>query len=177
LDGGFSVEPKADWLSVAAPQITNDDFNDEDMAQVKVVFRPSLLESDSDSCELMFQTGTQSDMQNASKIPVSIRRKPVFTASLLRESLRHDETGHIIVENNTGEELSLDIDNDDTFIRFDGKRLTLEKEMTIPFHIKIPGFGAIRKQPYIKLRIRLLVFYQGKPVVRSVYPIIRLAQD
>ncbi len=153
------VENKSNWLIVSKNAITSSDFKKSETEDTRPVetaavnyYINTALVKDKNVSDKIF-------IGDNVEVTVSVRRKAPLNVSLSKEAFSYDDSGSLVIVNNCGKDIALDVSVKDSYIKFEGKRYFAEDKTEIPFRVKLSGLQltqvAILKQAYIVTEIYL----------------------
>jgi hypothetical protein len=174
-DGGYFEAPvtarhNAAWLSLSAERLITSDFNEANAAMVKFSIDPSKIKGRYVSETLIIGSDPEPDGSNL--VELVYRRSAPLSAQLDREAFRFEDNGMLIIQNNTGSDLLVEIFCTDTFVRFAARKYYVSERGEIPFEIKLSAFMAaqllFRKLPFLRTAIEVRALYRGETVRRKL---------
>ena len=147
----------ADWLNLSTGRLSTLDFNEQFVAAINFTIDPSKVTSSFAREEIII--GHEPEPDGSNVVEIIFRRPIPIKARLNRETFRFDDTGQLIVHNNTGSTITVEPFCQENYIRFGAKRFVVAEYEEIPFDIKLTAFlGAqvyFRKIAYFKTAIEV----------------------
>ena len=163
----------SDWLSLSTGRLSTSDFNEQFVATVNFTIDPSKVASSFVREEVIIGHEPKADGSNVVEI---IFRRPIpIETRLNRETFRFEDTGQLIVHNNTGQTITVEPFCQESYIRFNAKRFVVADYEEIPFDIKLTAFlGAqvyFRKIAYLRAAIEVKFSLPGE-THKKILPVI-----
>ena len=163
----------ANWLNLSTGRLSTLDFDAHFVAKVNFTIDPSKVTSSFAREEIIIGSEPMPDKSNV--VEVIFRRPIPFSAALNRESFRFEDSGQLIVHNNTGKTITIEPFCQENYIRFGAKRYVVAEYEEIPFDVKLTAFlGAqvyFRKIAYLKASIEVKISLPGV-THKKILPII-----
>jgi len=164
VEGSLSLKTPVDWLKLDSTKITGANFNEDNAAEISYIILPEELKKrDMAHIEL--------ECDNPQSMYIHARPAPAFEAKLDRESYSFEDSGKLIVKNNTGKDLMIDI-YCENFIKFEAKRYFISKQAEIDFDIKFGSFKAatlaLKKQLYASSKMHVSAVSGGRNTVKEL---------
>ena len=163
----------SDWLNLSTGRLSTFDFNEQFVATVGFTIDPSKAMSSFVREEIIIGHEPKNDRSNVVEI---IFRRPIpIKTSLSRETFRFEDTGQLIVHNNTGQTITVEPFCQENYIRFGAKRFVVAEYEEIPFDVKLTAFlGAqvyFRKIAYFRAAIEVKISLPGV-THKKILPIV-----
>jgi hypothetical protein len=150
---GFVEEPirvEAPWLVPDRRQLRGEDFDGENRARVGFTVDASQIRAGA-LCAVRV---------GEAAFRVEVRRKPYMKAYLSKEYMALEDEAALRVLNNTGEDLLVEVEPRDAFVKFTGRKYLVGKYAEIPFSVKMSAFQlaqlTLKRQPAIQTEITVL---------------------
>ena len=163
----------SDWLSLSTGRLASLDFNESLQATVNFTIDPKKIPASFAREEILIGQDLAPDKSNVVEI---IYRTPIqIKARLSRETFRFEDSGHLIVYNNTGQTIAVEPFSKEKYIHFHSKTFVVTEYAEIPFDIKLTAFlGAqiyFRKIAYLKAFIEVMFKFPGK-AHKKILPVV-----
>jgi len=134
------------WLTLDKEKLTTEDFDESDTATIGYLIEPRFLTEKTD-CEFIIAG------ENG-RIPVYVKSRPPLSAATQKESYLQNEKGHVLITNNTGKDLLVEIAVSENYLRFEGARYFVGAFAKIPFDVKTAGFQySFKRRPALTAEI------------------------
>ena len=163
----------SDWLSLSSGRLSTSDFDEQLVAVVNFTIDPSKVPSSFAREEVIIGHEPRPDKSNV--VEIVFRRPIPFSARLTRETFRFEDTGKLIVHNNTGNTITVEPFCQESYIRFHAKRFVVAEYEEIPFDIKLTAFlnaqVYFRKIAYLKAAIEVKFSLPGV-THKKILPVI-----
>ena len=163
----------SEWLNLSTGRLATFDFNEQFVATVNFNIDPSKIASSFAREEVIIGGVPKADKSNV--VEILYRRPTPIKTKLNRETFRFEDTGQLIVYNNTGKTITVEPFCQENFIRFGAKRFVVAEYEEIPFDIKLTAFlGAqvyFRKIAYLKAAIEVKFSLPGE-THKKILPVI-----
>ena len=163
----------SDWLSLSTGRLSTSDFNEQLVATVNFTIDPSKVPGSFAREEIIIGQESKADKTNI--VEVIFRRPIPIISRLNRETFRFEDTGQLIVHNNTGQTITVEPFCQENYIRFGAKRFVVADYEEIPFDIKLTAFlGAqiyFRKIAYLRAAIEVKFSLPGE-THKKILPLI-----
>ncbi|MCL2169448.1 MAG: DUF5717 family protein [Defluviitaleaceae bacterium] len=151
----LEVTKGADWLKLSKDKIASSDFDGQNMAGVHYMVMANQLKG---------REIGEVTLNGEHKISIHASPAPAFEARLSKGSLFFEDTGKLIVTNNTGRDIFIDIDCE-PFVRFDAKRYLVSQTAEIDFTVKYSNFKtsslSFKRQMYAQTFIHVVAINEG----------------
>ena len=153
LDVPVQVENLSPWLSVAS-HVTHTDFNNTDLAEIPFAVDPQELSERYHNSDVIY-IGAATPTQ----VNVTVKKLPVLDVRADKESYGLTDTGSLIIRNNTGEGIMVEVTSYESFIKFDARKYHVEDYLEIPFQIRLNAIMTaqlvLRNQPSQRAEIEV----------------------
>ena len=153
-EADLNVRQGVDWLKVTKSHITSSDFDESNMAEVDyIVMTDEIKRRDMAIVDVATSGGTVASIRFQCNI------SGAFEARLDREAYYFEDRGKLLLHNNTGRDLMIDI-YCENFVKFEAQRYFIGKYAEIDFQIKFSSLKAatlafkkqLRAETYIHIR-------------------------
>jgi hypothetical protein len=167
-DGGFvevpiSAKNNAPWLNLPSHRLISADFNEANIAVVNFSINPYQIPG---------RYARETIMVGDHAFDVVYKRAAPLSMRLNREAYRFDDQGAIEINNNTGNEIWVEVFCKDSFIRFSAKKFPVGEQYQIPFTVKLSAFMSaqllFRKLPFLKTVIEIKTVYRDQLIKRHL---------
>ena len=166
VEASISTASGVPWLTLNSERIISSDFDASGAAAVNFTIDPPLIKGRYARERIIISD--QSSTEPEKSIEVIFIRQTPLAARLDREAFNFEDTGNIIVTNQSGVELSLDIFCRDSFIKPDAKTCKVIGQKTIAFTVKMSKLQytqmMFRKHPYVTAEIEVRAIFNKKMV-------------
>ncbi|MCL2576154.1 MAG: DUF5717 family protein [Defluviitaleaceae bacterium] len=146
------------WLKLSKSKLVSSDFDDENLTQIHYIIMPEYLSERETAIVTIDGEGNE-------KVHIRASFAPAFSARLDKQSFFFDDKGKLIIENNTGHDLLIDI-NCENYVKFAARRYHIGKMAEIDFEIKFGSFKqaslSFKKQMYAETFIHVVAIDAGK---------------
>lgn len=139
IDADVVCQNSLPWLRLMTNKITASDFDENGFFEASFIIYPNLIKKRtvSEKVKLVHK--------DEEEVYISVCREHALNIRLDKNSYSNEDSGKIIVTNNTFKDLMLEIYPKDSFLRFEGKRYLVGANAEIPFSIK---FSALQNAQY-----------------------------
>jgi hypothetical protein len=163
-----------EWFKLSQDRLTSGDFAADNTAQIHYMILPKAL-SGRDLAQVALKDPLKDPSKDALSGPlngssksaraqvINIRCMPAnpFEARLDKQSFFFEDKGKLIVTNNTGSDLFIDI-TCENFIKFEAQRYLISKSAEIDFKVKYSSAAlSFKKQLYIETHIHVVAINAG----------------
>ena len=128
----------ASWLVLSTGRLVSHDFGETLAATASFIIEPKRIPMDFSREEIFVGQEPLTDKSNV--LEVIYRRKNSVKAKLSRDTYKFDDTGLLIVTNNTGNTLTVEPFCTENYIRFGAKKFVVDEYAEIPFEVKLSAF-------------------------------------
>ncbi|MDR2166533.1 MAG: DUF5717 family protein [Clostridiales bacterium] len=153
-----------EWLKLSKNKVSGGDFGPDNLAKMHYMILPKELEG-RDLGQIAL---TAADEQ---KITIRCSPAAAFDARLDKTSFFFEDRGKLIVVNNTGTDLFIDI-SCENFIKFEAKRYLISQSAEIDFEVKYGSHRAatlsFKKQLYVETYIHVVAVSSGANYARRL---------
>ena len=164
VEGSLSLKTPVDWLKLDSAKITGASFDEDNTAEISYIILPEELKK-RDMAHIELECSEKQSLY------IHARPAPAFEAGLDRESYSFEDKGKLIVKNNTGKDLMIDIFCEN-FIKFEAKRYYISRQAEINFDIKFGSFKAatlaLKKQLYASSKMHVSAACGGRNTVKEL---------
>ena len=147
----------ASWLVLSTGRLVSHDFDETLTATASFTIEPKKIPMGFAREEIVVGQGPLADKSNV--VEVIYRRRNSVKARLSRDTFKFDDTGILIVTNNTGNTLTVEPFCTENYIRFGAKKFVVDEYAEIPFEVKLSAFMNaqiyFRKIAYLKAVIEI----------------------
>lgn len=164
-DNGYADAPitavgNAPWLSLPVNRLSSSDFNENNIATVELIVDP--LKIPQNFIKEHIQVGTEP----GNNLELTFRRAPNYTIKLNQQGYRYEDRGNILISNNTGANMRVDVFSRDKYVRFYAQSHMVGVTHAIPFEIRPSAFAGaqrlFRRLPYVTTYIDVRVQSLGQ---------------
>ncbi|MCL2854820.1 MAG: DUF5717 family protein [Defluviitaleaceae bacterium] len=152
------------WFKLSKNKVVSGDFDAENGAEVHYIILPA--ESEGRDTAIVLVEGDKDH-----KIHIHATSAKPFDARLDKESFFFEDKGKLIITNNTGQDLMIDIACE-PFVKFDARRYFIGKTAEIDFDIKYGSIKAaslaFKRQMYAESHIHVVAIDSGKSYGRRL---------
>ena len=149
------------------------DFNEQFEAIVNFTIDPSKVPSSFAREEVII--GSEPTTGKSNIVEIIFSRPIPINTRLNRETFRFEDTGLLIVHNNTGQTITVEPFCQENYLRFGAKRYVVAGYEEIPFDVKLTAFlGAqiyFRKIAYLRASIEVKISLPGL-IHKKILPLI-----
>jgi hypothetical protein len=167
LEASVSVREPAPWLRLITNRLTAAAFDKNGMSCVDYVINPLLLNNRRHMADVLIKTP---GAELSHRLFVNVL--PVFGANLNKNTYTLTDSGKVIIENNTGSYIKIEIIPKHDFFSFKGKYYLIGGRADIPFEIKLAPnrFSALAERDNFFARSELLIktVYEGALFTRTL---------
>ncbi|MCL2753240.1 MAG: DUF5717 family protein [Defluviitaleaceae bacterium] len=158
-EAAIEVEGEKKWIKLDKNKITSADFDSENLCQAHYIIFPEHSTGRETAVITLNADGIEQ------KIHIRASFAAAFSARLDKQSFFFEDKGKLIVENNTGHDLLIDI-SCENFVKFAAKRYHISKTAEIDFEIKFSSFKtatmSFKRQNYAESYINVVSINGGK---------------
>lgn len=129
----FVSADKAPWLTIITTKLTRASFSNEVEANIDYIINPELLRGPRAMAEILLRQAAGKDISYR----LLVLTKPVLDARLARVSFDYNDRGTVLLDNNTGNDLVVEIVPSHDYIRLEGKRYLIGAKAEIPFEVRL----------------------------------------
>ncbi|MCL2620615.1 MAG: DUF5717 family protein [Defluviitaleaceae bacterium] len=152
------------WFKLSKNKVTATDFDAENGAEIHYMILPT--ESEGRDTAVVLVEGDQDH-----KIHIHSTSAAAFDARLDKETFFFDDKGKLLITNNTGQDLMIDIACE-PFVKFDARRYFIGRTAEIEFEVKYGSIKAasfaLRRQMYAESHIHVVAIDSGKSYGRRL---------
>ena len=163
VDLSMAVKNNSPWLKLEKEKLTSEDFDESMAAYISFFIDPAKMETDREIDSVSI--GSQEILITAIKINY-IEAKPE------KEYIAMKEESCIIIKNNSGARLTIDILPKDSFLKFESTRYYIKENAKIPFSVEFSAIQAAQlsllKQPEIKTYVVVDTVFNKKPYAKKL---------
>lgn len=166
IEADISSEGGAAWLKLESDTLTIDDFDSDNTATVKYTIDPLLIKGS--------YARDRAIIKSFDDIAVELvfKRPGPFRAWLPREGFSYQDEGSVMIENQTGEPLKIELSCKENYVRFYQQEYEVEDSMSIPFIIKLSPLQSaqmlFRKVPSLFAEIEVRALYKETFITKSL---------
>ena len=148
-EGTLEVTKGANWLKLTKDKVISSDFDGQSMAEVHYMVMAN---------EVKGRDTAQVVLNDDEKIDIRVSPAQAFEARLDKQSFFFEDDGKLMVTNNTGRDIFIEI-SCENFVRFEAKRYLINKYTQIDFSVKYTNFRAsslsFKKQTHAQSYIQI----------------------
>ena len=160
----------APWLTLSTGRLVSHDFDDSLAATASFTIEPKKIPQNFAREEIVVGQEALGDKSNV--VEVIFRRNSSIKARLSRDTYKFEDTGMLLVVNNTGNTLTIEPFCSESYIRFGAKRFVVDEYAEIPFEVKLSTFMNaqvyFRKIAYLKTVIEVKYSLPGSVQKKSL---------
>ena len=138
LDAAFFLSEDVPWLKLSKTRLTGADFGADDRAEVFFVVTAKALRSRRQTARV----GVYAEGMHVGDVVITAVRSQALVATANREAYGYMDEGALLLVNNTGADLMVEIAPMDAYIKFEGKRYFIGEKAEIPFSVRLAGLKA-----------------------------------
>jgi len=150
LDCEVSLLNGAKWLKMGRDRINGRDFDVNGQASLSFYISPVFLTS---------PVCRETVMIGGEHIDICARTLPPLTVKTPRSSFGFNDNGKLLLYNNTGRDLTIEILPEDNYLKLEGRLFFIGKYAEIPFEVRLGALQVSRlrltKQPAISTGIHI----------------------
>ncbi|MCL2404329.1 MAG: DUF5717 family protein [Defluviitaleaceae bacterium] len=165
IDAPITTLLGSNWLTLSTDRLSSPDFDSSNRAMVEFTVDP--LKIPQNFVREHIQVGTaQPAGDTAGLLEVTFRRAPNFTINLNQKGFRYEDKGSVVIKNNTGANMRVDVFSRDRYVRFYAQAHMVGPVHSIPFEIRPSAFAGaqrlFRRLPYVSTYIDVRVHSMGQ---------------
>ncbi|MCL2703198.1 MAG: DUF5717 family protein [Defluviitaleaceae bacterium] len=158
VEAAVSTAGAAPWLRLITNRLTASSFDKNGVSCIDYVINPLILDSRRVMADVAVKTAGGQLVHR-----LFVRTLPVMSVSLNKNAYVMSDTGKVMLENNTGGDLVVEIMPKHDFMKFEGKRYLIGARADIPFEIKLTP------QKLALLADRDVFYARTEIMVKTVY--------
>jgi len=140
MDVAFFLSEAAPWLRLGKTRLSGANFGDDDRAEVFVVVTASALRKRRQTARI----GIYAEGEPVGEIRITAMRPRPLIAAANREAYAYEDEGTILLTNNSGADMMVEIAPMDAYVSFEGKRYFIGEKAEIPFTVRLAGWHAMQ---------------------------------
>jgi hypothetical protein len=156
-----TVQNASPWLFLDTKTISSADFANVDYKEIDFYINSKYVK-DNVSRDAIEVEGIS--------FVVEVLREKAFSVYADKRTFDGNDTGNLIIENNSGKDIVIEIFEQDESVKFEGKKYVVGKSAIIPFYIKTAK-GPFKKRGAISTSIKINAYLDYK-VVSEEIPIL-----
>jgi len=98
--------------------------------------------------------------------------KPLIKTWLPREAFSYKDEGIIVIENNISEAIQIKVSCKETFVNFSQTVYNVEKQLQIPFVIRLPALQSaqllFRRIPSLSAKVEVVASYKDRQTKKNL---------
>ena len=162
VDAPITTRGGAPWLALSSTRLSAADFDQDNRATVQLTIDP--LQIPQNFTREYIQVGPTVEANNI--LELNFRRAPNTIIKLNQQGFRYEDRGNILIENNTGANMRVDVFSRDKYVRFYAQSHMVGATHSIPFEIRPSAFAGaqrlFRRLPYVSTYIDVRVQSLGQ---------------
>ena len=163
IDLSMVVENKSPWLKLEKEKLAAGDFDETNTAFISFFIDPAKMEKN--LCIDKISIGSHEVIITAIKINY-------IEATLESEFISTKAASYILIKNNSGSRLTVDILPKDSFLKFESTRYYIKESAKIPFNVELSAIQSAQisllKQPEIKTHIIIDTVFNKKAYAKKL---------
>ena len=167
IERNIKTQNSDEWIKCDIQKVSSRDFDKNNEYNLKYFIDCSLIKNKYSAAYI--------SIGEDEHILIEVLRENNIKISLSKETFDFNDEGIIFIENDSGNELMIEVDTDDNFIKFEGKRYLLSKRARINFKIKFTALQltqfSISKRPFVESKIYLKTIV-GDSIIKNSKKII-----
>ena len=164
IDAPITTLSGASWLSLSTVRLSSSDFDNDNQATVELSVDPLKIPQNFAREHILVGPTPET----GSILEVNFRRAANFTVKLNQQGFRYEDRGSVVVENNTGANMRVDVFSKDKYVRFYAQSHMVGPVHAIPFEIRPTAFASaqrlFRRLPYVSTYIDIRLQSMGRVV-------------
>lgn len=165
-EADLNVRRGGDWLKLTKSRLTAADFDEDNVAEVDyIIMADEIKRRDVAIVDVVADCG------NTRSIRLQCNISGAFDARLDREAYYFEDSGKLLLHNNTGRDLMIDI-YCEPFVKFEAQRYFIGKYAEIDFQIKFSSLKAasmtFKKQLHTSTHINVSTASAGRESVKKL---------
>jgi hypothetical protein len=117
------------WITLSKDKLTSADFDENNTAKIGYTIKPYYVTEKTD-----FEKITV----GGNFIMFYVKKTPPLSGVLSDETFTSSKRGYVLVTNNTGRDLTIEVSVSDNSVKFESARFLISSFAKIPFDIKLP---------------------------------------
>ena len=162
VEATLSIENEVKWLKLYSKSLTSADFS-EGMAKIRYRIDPRLIQNRYNGAIIAIKTTND---REPTRVSIVAKSSPLIKVWMPREGYSYKDEGVIVIENQIGSALQIEISCKESFVRFKERRYKVDGQLQIPFSIKLSPMLSARmlfsKIPAMTATIEVKASYRGK---------------
>lgn len=122
----------APWLRLITSRLTSQSFDKNGAAYIDYVINPTLLGGSRAYADISVKSAGQTLTHR-----LFVKTLPVLGVNLNKNAFLPSDNGKVVVENNTGADMVVEVMPKHDFIRFEGKRYLIGGRADVPFEVRL----------------------------------------
>lgn len=167
IERNIKTQNSDEWIKCDIQKVSSRDFDKNNEYNLKYFIDCSLIKNKYNAAYI--------SIGEDEHILIEVLRENDIKINLSKETFDFNDEGIIFIENDSGSELMVEVDTDDNFIKFEGKRYLLSKRARINFKIKFTALQltqfSISKRPFVESKIYLKVII-GDSIIKNSKKIV-----
>lgn len=162
-----NIKHSASWLNIEQDKISSLDFDSDNIAYIPYSIEPIQLKNNAN-----FDKVTIGEKSICFKAIKTEYLKITFD----REFLGFKDSGNLIIKNNSGNKVPVNIYTKDNFIKFEGTKYYIDDFARIPFYVDVPVMLTARlsisKQPSLESELYIESVFNEKIFTKTIKIVI-----
>jgi hypothetical protein len=158
VDCEIKAEYDYDWFTLSKQRLVTGDFDSEYETEVSIFI---------DAVKLPKRINVQYVLIGSQQVRITVVKAFYIEASIEKEYLSPGEGSNLIIRNNSGTRLTVDIHPADNFIKFESVRYYVDERAKIPFDAQLSALQktqmSLLKQPYLNTSVTVEAIFDRQP--------------
>ncbi|MDR2899546.1 MAG: DUF5717 family protein [Clostridiales bacterium] len=164
VDCDINTEYDYDWFTLSKTRLVSSDFDSEYETEVSMFI---------DAVKLPKRLNIQYVIIDGQRVHVTVIKAFYIEASTEKDYLTFGESSNLVIRNNSGARLTVDIHPSDNFIKFESVRYYVDEMAKIPFDVQLSTFQktqmSLLKQPFVNTSVTVEAVYDRQPYFKRFY--------
>lgn len=165
IDEKICVKNKSSWIKLEKQTILSSDFKINDTIGIAYTIDKSSIKKKVERDSLFLENGKGC-------INITVTTINFLDVSLERKFIDLIDSGNLLIYNNSGENIIIELITKDDFVKFDGTMFKVNKHAKIPFNIKLSAIQLaqknIKKKPVFDTEIYVKSFFNGETYFKTL---------
>lgn len=165
IDEQILVKNNSPWLKLEKERILSSDFKTDDTISVAYTIDKSLINKKVERDRIFLEKGNGS-------IDIAVTTINFLDVSLEKKYIDVIDSGNLLIYNNSGENIIIEIIAKDSFVKFDGTMFIIDKHAKIPFNIKLSAIQlaqkSMKKNPVFNTEIYVKATFNGETYSKTL---------
>jgi hypothetical protein len=154
----ITVENGSPWLFLDSKIISSTDFVNSDYKDIDFYINSKYIK-DNVSRDAISVEGIS--------FVVEVLRDKLFSVYLDKRTFEPNDSGNLVIENNSGKDIVIEIFEQDDFIKFEGKKYIVGKSAVIPLYVKVSK-GFFKKRAVFSSSIKINAYLDYKVITEEI---------